>query len=100
SHTPPLTSFPTRRSSDLGSKTPPSTGLTSATVAFVMPGPSTYEFRLWQNCGTFLAKSQIVTVQSGGAFSFTVNGVTTPITVGSRSEEHTSELQSRVDLVC
>src|SRR5207302_1791 len=51
-----------------GSKTAPSTGLTSATVAFPLPTTAgAYEFRLWQNCGTILAKSQVVTVQSGAA---------------------------------
>src|SRR5437660_955739 len=49
--------------------------LPSATVAFPMPttaGP--YEFRLWRNCATILAKSQVVTVgTSGGAFSLTGN---------------------------
>src|SRR5207245_553789 len=88
--------LPTRRSSDLlnyfylnGSKTAPSTGLTSATVAFPMPttaGP--YEFRLWRNCATILAKSQVVTVSGGGAPAVTAVspmqgtvGASVPVTI-------------------
>src|SRR5438552_1683722 len=63
----------------------PSVGLTSATIPYRMPStPGPYEFRFWQNCAgniTQLAKSQIVTVSGGAAPSFTINGVTTPITV-------------------
>src|SRR5947209_4131141 len=44
----------------------PSVGLTSATIPYSMPStPGLYEFRLWQNCATILAKSQIVTVGTG-----------------------------------
>src|SRR5205823_3559889 len=69
-----------------GSKTPPASGLTSATVPVPMPGsPGTYEFRFFQNNGyTRLATSPTVTV-TGGASSLTVNGSSSPVTVAAGS---------------
>jgi hypothetical protein len=66
-----------------GLKTAPVTGLTSASVSFPMPTPAgPYEFRWWKDCATLAVKSQVVTVGTG-AVSFTVNGVTTPLTVAA-----------------
>src|SRR5438874_6244393 len=73
-----LHSFPTRRSSDLirrfGSRCASGTDKKRATVSSSKP-----EARLFIACRT---------------------GGTTIISLHSRSEEHTSELQSRRDLVC
>src|SRR5207247_6554839 len=93
-----LPSFPTRRSSDLcvvanvpwrlysGSSTPRSAAVTTGKYSGLQPAM------------TALAASActVGTIWRGGTAE---KGRLSPRTV-SRSEEHTSELQSRVDLVC
>src|SRR5699024_12661857 len=73
---PALPSFPTRRSSDLGHRCPPTVG-PARRCAYRRPSPGACPCDPVPPAGPGPA---------GGT--------------GSRSEEHTSELQSRFDLVC
>src|SRR5699024_11699531 len=81
-----LHSFPTRRSSDLGIESR-SSWTTTDSLAFGMLRPFGNEFG------------------GGGILGFVPElpgprGRRRTVSTGSRSEEHTSELQSRFDLVC
>src|SRR5207253_11491259 len=75
-----LHSFPTRRSSDLGST------------------PS-----CWRSCSSSACAVRVATMASSYAFCSRVDSSCSSAIcrpVGARSEEHTSELQSRGHLVC
>jgi len=61
-----------------GTKTPPATGLKSATLTFTIPTAGSYEFRLFSNNSyTLLARSQVVTVAAGTITSTTTTSSTT-----------------------
>src|SRR5207247_10957645 len=84
---PLLPSFPTRRSSDLPRR---STDASSPTGNIDAPA-----------CGTTAARR--CSLRAAAAFSTPLRRASAShrfLTEGRRSEEHTSELQSRVDLVC
>src|SRR5207247_5627798 len=76
-HHPALHSFPTRRSSDLSARR--RAAGSSATRTRVAPGP-------WPRAAGSSTVARVRPIGSAGRWT--------------RSEEHTSELQSRVDLVC
>ena len=64
-----------------GSRTRPSTGLTSATIQFMAPASGSYEFRFYQNDQfTLLATSAVVTVQAISP-GVTINGSTNPVSM-------------------
>src|SRR5699024_11786271 len=88
-----LVSFPTRRSSDLGCIQGPLYRDTS-TVTLMMFGPVVTS-----------SASQVCCARSARPAYPTVSSVLSPSASSpspppTRSEEHTSELQSRFDLVC
>src|SRR5690606_42048716 len=82
-----LYSFPTRRSSDLKAKAAVTTQLFDLPVYFVKPLESSMQ------TVAIVVGSQLVSLSIQYEF-----GIGNP--VGIRSEEHTSELQSRENLVC
>src|SRR5207247_9379872 len=90
-------SSPTRRSSDLATNSAQivSTGTGAAAANITITGTSNsttnYGVNLGANSTTSYQGAQITTADG----SITINA-----TIAGRSEEHTSELQSRVDLVC
>src|SRR5437773_7354613 len=88
-HLRPLPSFPTRRSSDLVSRraSPPSNGSTYSCFAFVS--------RFETNASRLPSGDQ-----RGSPSCFSPCVRRRGSVVPSRSEEHTSELQSHHDLVC
>src|SRR5699024_12026782 len=94
-----LFSFPTRRSSDLDTLFP-SSRLTSKYFDVISIHTA------WQNVNTFLkqpisGKRNWIAVQSSMApFGRNVFMASRRLPHRTRSEEHTSELQSRFDLVC
>src|SRR5690606_41559547 len=79
-----LPSFPTRRSSDL---------VPQAAYELLNPLGTNPEIVLLHPDGTFTAEVEVREAEGTGAYAI----ATYP---GSRSEEHTSELQSRENLVC
>src|SRR5699024_11469440 len=90
-----LSSFPTRRSSDLFSS--PSVSARS-TVGATACAPGSVVIS-----GTLSASASLVIVIiaiSTNTFGLLVHLICCSQAVNSRSEEHTSELQSRFDLVC
>src|SRR5699024_12737937 len=93
-----LPSFPTRRSSDLsvGSGSPASKAFTTSTVC--APMRLRTEYGGFARCGVI---TQLISSHSGCPSGSGSGSVTSsPAPDGHRSEEHTSELQSRFDLVC
>src|SRR5699024_12785256 len=95
-----LLSFPTRRSSDLNE-----TVLSSALIlvpitlliAVILPGNSTLPFG---DLATIPYMIAIMAAVFGGDIFRTLIGGVVDVIITLRSEEHTSELQSRFDLVC
>src|SRR5207249_10458125 len=94
-----LHSFPTRRSSDLGQTH--SSGLLGE-VAALVSGPGVAEHRDDERSGRLFR--HLVATQLGDEMlaesQEQVGGPRGVAWNGPRSEEHTSELQSRFDLVC
>src|SRR5206468_10749742 len=92
-----LPSFPTRRSSDLASYLKPSGSRTSS----IEP---TWHSRMMGNsvAGARPAAARVSrnSAPSRPTFSSVTIGEGNVGRLGARSEEHTSELQSRSDLVC
>src|SRR5207249_8445284 len=96
-HLPDLHSFPTRRSSDLLDSVSPLGSLVTRTSTRLPLPRSVVPMRFQQSSGFQRAKEAFSRQRSPAwkctfqiQFIYTVN----------RSEEHTSELQSRFDLVC
>src|SRR5207247_6947023 len=94
-HHPALRAFPTRRSSDLSAfAAQTSDGASRARTGDLLGAITPHRHELERMpLGQALSR----TLSSMGFSQF---GSTVGRTGGSRSEEHTSELQSRVDLVC
>src|SRR5690606_41331804 len=93
SPTPPLRSFPTRRSSDLDARN-------RITALEFADGKADVDY-------TYTPAGQLATIAAanGGGnnvvtTSYTYNRRGLLVHEGQRSEEHTSELQSRENLVC
>src|SRR5699024_12724860 len=82
-----LYSSPTRRSSDLSTRA-------ANSVAAVLPGPARTPASGAYPCATFTARRRLDSPQRA------TTGIAAVPSVCGRSEEHTSELQSRFDLVC
>src|SRR5204862_7221302 len=80
-----LHSFPTRRSSDL------SAAISTSNDSWLIPSSNMMSNSAWRNGGATLFFT---------TFTRTWLPITTSRSVTTRSEEHTSELQSRRDLVC
>src|SRR5690606_41601168 len=87
-----LPSFPTRRSSDLGSATQP----------FTLPRICSISSRTSARSAHLCPSASISSLRSLPPLSVSSVRVseTTSTAILSRSEEHTSELQSRENLVC
>src|SRR5207249_11681185 len=95
----PLHSFPTRRSSDLPFCRP--NPRTSLTVMPMMPAPVSASFTSSSLNGLMIASIFFMPYpqrERSAAIDDIEGGLTADAPI--RSEEHTSELQSRFDLVC
>src|SRR5207302_7428846 len=89
---PDLPSFPTRRSSDLAALLSENSSVVTDLSKLGAPGtPFTHDF--------FLSATLLSFPQAAIDNVSKIDGVTSA-TAGLRSEEHTSELQSRENLVC
>src|SRR5206468_13021627 len=95
---PPRHSFPTRRSSDLDVGTLPSSSAVTATVealsALIESGRPEFRDRTW------VPHRPPRPEKSEGGVPLRLISDLSPKGDQPRSEEHTSELQSRSDLVC
>src|SRR5699024_12270470 len=94
----PLLSLPTRRSSDLVARErayPVPDDVADETLVTALHPASTAHLALHRHGG--LAPGETVLIGGGGG---NVGGALVAEAVRCRSEEHTSELQSRFDLVC
>src|SRR5207247_11390079 len=92
---PDLPPFPTRRSSDLGLNDTIAWTTSGATFSLNTIGNATLGLAGSNDTVTITGSNSAISI-TGSNDTVTVSGVT----VSLRSEEHTSELQSRVDLVC
>src|SRR5699024_12566511 len=92
-HSPYLPSFPTRRSSDLGAARNAASSAAIKSSAFSIPTDSLMVFGLIPCSSSSSAVHWLWVVEAGWMTRDFVSATL-------RSEEHTSELQSRFDLVC
>src|SRR5699024_12591143 len=93
-----LRSFPTRRSSDLTSIVGAQRFWQDANILLV--GTGAYAGTTLNQLQARGAKNVAVHSSSGRAQQFVDDRGGWAMALGERSEEHTSELQSRFDLVC
>src|SRR5207249_9226736 len=87
-----LHSFPTRRSSDLKGSGNASVGMMCSTISHQESEEPSSKIAKPRSCIT-----SAVPVKMDSPSAFSPRGA---LTATTRSEEHTSELQSRFDLVC
>src|SRR5207249_10676429 len=89
--------FPTRRSSDLGA----AGTFTGSPCTLVAGTLGTASCQVTFTAGTGTGTANIVGTYNGDSTHASSVSTSFPVTIGlARSEEHTSELQSRFDLVC
>src|SRR5207247_10355325 len=93
-HLPPVRSFPTRRSSDLFRRLPQRRGAyIGAALVLALGTYADVHTAARQSTDRWLVDTRRLLQEAA-------TRMPAPRTRVSRSEEHTSELQSRVDLVC
>src|SRR5699024_11255755 len=92
-----LRSFPTRRSSDLGDGP---TGPDSVSSGFTPAVESDLVFGTWEGTESERHGKRWSAVKDEAIWTYASQGWAERPASPSRSEEHTSELQSRFDLVC